>query len=672
MSGLSTVRTVGHRRRPIHLVLTVLLAVLFVCVELLVLVSFQRSMATTKRMNVATDTTTAMANISRETLLLRELILTMDRPGDLAAIKLERSLLERQLFVLGASSPDAALQQGAAEFRATLESVDAGIEHLQEVNPTGVEAVAALMEGPLNRMELQAKRLFDSEEQRLYGALNDDLEGGRQTQVLLVGLAAFVLVLGTALSFLLRRSVRADFARAHEALIAEVAERESLQAQLAHQAYHDSLTGLANAPLFLREVERALARAERTSGTLAIAYLDLDGFKGVNDSLGHTAGDQLLQQVSVRLEEQIRSVDTAARLGGDEFALLLEDAGTEQDVMVVMDRVLASVAEPFSILGRDLTITASLGIVPAAPDGIGVTQLIKDADLAMYKAKDACKNRRVTFDPRMREEAEGRNLIERDLEQAILKREFVLHYQPIVDLRTGDVQGMEALVRWAHPSGELRPPDAFIKIAEETGLINAIGDQVLETATQTMAEWHRTCPDARDVFVSVNASARQFMERGFGDRISQILESSGLEPRALVIEVTESLMMSEAGHAVGLLRELRQRGVRIAIDDFGTGYSSLSYLRFMPVDILKLDRSFVASLHEDNGIAAAIAQLATTLGIQAVAEGIEGPEQWDRLVAMGWTSGQGFLIARPLPADEAVAHLSSGPRLDAHRITPAV
>jgi EAL domain-containing protein (putative c-di-GMP-specific phosphodiesterase class I) len=226
---------------------------------------------------------------------------------------------------------------------------------------------------------------------------------------------------------------------------------------------------------------------------------------------------------------------------------------------------------------------------------------------------------------------------------------------------------MEALIRWQHPSGELRPPLSFIGIAEETGLINAIGDQVLEMATQTMADWHRTTPGAHDVFVSVNVSARQFREPGFVERISEVLSRTGLDPHALVIEITESVMMNETDQAVGILRELRNRGVRIAIDDFGTGYSSLSYLRFMPVDILKLDRSFVASLSEDNAITVAIAQLASTLGIQAVAEGIEEPEQWDRLLAMGCLSGQGFLIARPQPASEAVAHLEAGPMLESRR-----
>ena len=671
MSDHASARTVGHRRRPVHTALAVILAMLFVAVELLVMISYQHSSDTTKRMNVAADTTTAMANISRESLLLREGVLMMDGVGEWDAIELQRALLERQLQVLEGSSPDASLHEGVQRFRAVLATVDSGIERIRSTDRNGAAAVAR-MRAPLDELELQAKQLFDSEEHRLYAALDDDLKGGRRTQLMLLGLGGFVLLLGTTLAFFLRRSVRADFARSHEALVAEMTERVALQGQLAHQAYHDPLTGLANTLLFFRELHRALERADRSSATTAVVYLDLDGFKGVNDSLGHSAGDQLLQQVAARLEDEIRTVDTAARLGGDEFALLLEDAGTEQDVLAIVGRMQAALTKPFAVLGRELTVTASMGVVTATGSDADVDQLVKDADLAMYRAKSAGKSRYVVFDQAMRQEAEHRASVEDELERAIAEREFILHYQPIVDLRTGDVQGMEALIRWQHPSGELRPPLDFIEIAERTGLINAIGDQVLEMATQTMADWHRTEPGARSVFVSVNVSARQFREPGFVERISEVLERTGLEPGALVIEITESVMMRETDQAVGILRDLRDRGIRIAIDDFGTGYSSLSYLRFMPVDILKLDRSFVSSLSEDNAITVAIAELASTLGIQAVAEGIEEPEQWDRLVAMGCVSGQGFLIARPLPAEEAATHLVSGPMLESrHAALPS-
>ena len=657
----------GHRRRPIHTILAVILAVLFVGVELLVLVSFQRSSSTTLRMDEATHTTSTLAGISREALLLRDGFLTMERQTELQSIEVHRALLERQLFVLEGSSEDPALHAGIDRFRASLATVDVGIAQIQGASREGIAAEAVQMRQPLDEMEVLAKQLFDSESHRLYDALNDDLRGSRRTQLMLLGMGGFVLLLGTSLAFFLRRSVRADFAQAHEDLVGEMTERVALQGQLAHQAYHDPLTGLANTLMFYREVHRALERACRSESTTAVVYIDLDGFKAVNDTLGHSAGDQLLQQVAGRLEEQIRTVDTAARLGGDEFAILLEDAGTEQDVLAIVDRVLAALTVPFTVVGRELSVSASMGVVTASGPGADVDQLVKDADLAMYKAKGAGKCRYTVFDEDMRQEAQQRSTIQVELERAIAQRQFVLHYQPIVDLRSGEIQGMEALVRWQHPSGELRPPLSFIGIAEETGLINAIGDQVMEMATQTMADWHRTTPGAHDVFVSVNVSARQFREPGFVERISEVLARTGLEPRALVIEITESVMMSETDQAVGILRELRNRGVRIAIDDFGTGYSSLSYLRFMPVDILKLDRSFVASLNEDNAITVAIAQLASTLGIQAVAEGIEEPEQWDRLLAMGCLSGQGFLIARPQPAEEAVAHLEHGPMLESRR-----
>jgi diguanylate cyclase (GGDEF)-like protein len=667
MIARSGTRSVGHRRRPIHTLLAVILAVLFVGVELLVLVSSERSSNTTMQVEDATHTTGTLAAISREALLLRNGFLTMRDQSELDSVQVQRALLERQLFVLEGSSRDPLLHEGIDRFRASLATLDDGIARIQGADPAGIAAEATRMRAPVDEMEILAKQLFDSEERRLHAALDADIDGARRTQVMLLGMGGFVLLLGTSLAFFLRRSIRADFAQAHDDLVGEMTERVALQGQLAHQAYHDPLTGLANTVMFFREVQRALERAGRNSSTTAVVYIDLDGFKAVNDTLGHSAGDQLLQQVATRLEEQIRSVDTAARLGGDEFAILLEDAGTEQDVLAIVDRMLAALTVPFTVVGRELTVTASMGVVTASGSHADVDQLVKDADLAMYKSKGAGKCRYTIFDEEMRQEAQQRNTIEEELERAIAEREFVLHYQPIVDLRSGEIQGMEALVRWQHPSGELRPPLSFIGIAEETGLINAIGDQVLEMATQTMADWHRTTPGARDVFVSVNVSARQFREPGFVERISEVLSRTGLDPHALVIEITESVMMNETDQAVGILRELRNRGVRIAIDDFGTGYSSLSYLRFMPVDILKLDRSFVASLSEDNAITVAIAQLASTLGIQAVAEGIEEPEQWDRLLAMGCLSGQGFLIARPQPASEAVAHLEAGPMLESRR-----
>jgi diguanylate cyclase (GGDEF)-like protein len=644
----------------VHAVLALAVVALFVLVEILVVTSYRQVSETAQGVNLATNTSTTLANVSRETLLLRDLFLHLKGPAGLSEVQLRRGLLERQLQVLTGSSTDPSLQSGIVGYRWGLETLDAQLSRLKGAPRSSFATAVTLMSPTLDDLDLRAKQLFDSQEHRLYGAISADLVAGKRSAMTLGGLGAFALLLGTVLAFFLRRSVRADFARGHEALVAEMHEREILQDQLTHQAFHDSLTGLANMPLFTHEVQRALARAERDHSTTALMYLDLDGFKAVNDTLGHEAGDQLLRQIAGRLERAVRTVDTVARIGGDEFAIVLEGAGSEEQILVVAERLLDDVSRPFEIHHRELSVSVSIGIVTEVRADQGVDELVRDADLAMYLAKSLGKDRYVVFEPRMREESELRSDLVRDLGRAIVEREFICHYQPIVDLATGRIDGMEALVRWIHPSGELRSPSSFIDVAEQTGQIDDIGDLVMDGAIGSMAAWHRDSPSASQAFVSVNVSAHQLRQPGFPRRIAGMLERSGLEPTSLVVEVTESVMMREGDQTVAVLRELRSLGVRVAIDDFGTGYSSLSYLRFMPVDILKLDRSFISAMDEGNEIVEAVVGLATTLGIQVVAEGIEEQEQWERLVALGCRFGQGFLIGKPASADIAESLLEQG------------
>ncbi|MGH2712036.1 MAG: putative bifunctional diguanylate cyclase/phosphodiesterase [Actinomycetota bacterium] len=648
---------VGHRRRPIHAVLGTFLALLLVAAEVLIFVSYRQASTTSLELQTATDTTTTLANLQREALLLQGLVNQLARPEEIEGIALRRQLLERQLGVLDSNVGPGDLGMDRTGFQQALTRFDEGLAGLQRGSSFSNEEANRVLLTPLKDLEVLAKRMFDTEEQALYGAIHKDLKQAERGQLLLGGLSSVVLLLGIALAFFLRRSVRADFARAHAALITEMRGREILQRQLSHQAYHDSMTGLANRALFLREIERSLARGERAGGSTALIYLDLDNFKYVNDTFGHDCGDELLRTVATRLEGCIRKTDTAARLGGDEFAILLENGGEAGDVVAVVNRIMKAMKQPFQLGDHVHAISASIGVVPAVDPQTGVDEVIRSADIAMYDAKSEGKGMFVIFDESMRIKAGRRASLERELEQAVQEEELVCFYQPIVNLKEQRIVGMEALVRWQHPSGELLPPAHFLQTAEETGLINQIGDQVLAQAVGNMAEWHRRLPEASDVFISVNVSSQQLQDLSFSKRVAATLQEAGLPPSALVIEITESTMMEETDRAARVLNELRELGVRVAIDDFGTGYSSLSYLRLLPIDILKIDRSFISSLPEEHAIAATIASLADTLGMVSIAEGIERDDQMQRLETMGCSLGQGFLISKPEPAEQAWARI---------------
>jgi diguanylate cyclase (GGDEF)-like protein len=652
---------VGHRRRPVHTALTVFVCVLFVVVEWLVVMSYRHATETTRRVHAATDTTTTLANVQRESYLLHDLVRGLSDGPDVQEAIFRADLFERQLLVAKGQAVGG-LDAGVAGIQERLDLFRGALDRLEGAPPARIAAGRQELRRFTAEFMLLSKQLFDDQEHALYGALGEDLEQGERGQLLLVGLGGSVLFLGAVLALLLRRSVRADFAKAHSVLLHEMAERAALQEQLAHEALHDPLTGLGNRLHFVREAERALARADRAASATALVYLDLDDFKPVNDTLGHAGGDELLRQVAERLRASIRTVDTAARLGGDEFAILLEGAGTTQDVLTIVERLTSGLAEPFDVRGHRVRISASVGVVPAADPGVGVDDFIRTADLAMYEAKARGKGEYVIFGDDLRQVARERHTLERDLEQAVADGQLSCAYQPIVDLDTGAIEGMEALARWRHPSGRDVPPAEFIPIAEDLGLIHAIGSHVLTTAASQMASWQERFASVRDAFVSVNVSVRQCYDAGFPDEVASALARSGLPPASLVAEITETVMMGEREKTVEVLRALRERGVRIAIDDFGTGYSSLSYLRFLPIDLLKIDRSFISTHEHDQVIVDTIARLARTLGIVAVAEGIEEPEQVTRLQGMGCRLGQGYLIARPMAPDAATDFIQARER----------
>jgi len=443
--------------------------------------------------------------------------------------------------------------------------------------------------------------------------------------------------------------------------VRDVTDRKALEAEIAFRAYHDGLTGLANRTRFAERLEQALERARRTRAVFAVAFLDIDDFKTVNDSLGHTAGDRLLETIAHRLSERIRPHDVAARFGGDEFAILIEDADDPRDVDGVVQRLVDGVGEPVTLDGSVVTPHASVGlVVVAAPDDTSPSEIMRDADIAMYAAKRGGKGRLERFQQSMRVAAQERLHLRTALAGALERGEFSLEYQPVLDLASERVVGAEALVRWRHPEFGHISPGQFVQIAEEDGTIVALGRWVVSEACRQLRRWHDLCGDT-GLVVAVNMSARNFQDAQLVSLIAEALRTHGVPPASLIVEITESILIVDTEEVGRTLRTLRDLGVRVAIDDFGNGYSSLSYLQRFPVDYLKIDRSFIAEIDHAPGsgaLAHAIVRLAGTLGVVAVAEGIEQSPQASSLRQWGCQLGQGFLYGRPAPPEELDALIS--------------
>ena len=435
----------------------------------------------------------------------------------------------------------------------------------------------------------------------------------------------------------------------------DVTERKGLEEELKHQVFHDALSGLANRALFRDRLEHALARAARSTTSLAVLFLDLDDFKLVNDSLGHSAGDRLLVEVAGRLSESLRGGDTAARFGGDEFAILLEETASPEEACEVAERILAELRRPITIEDHEIKIRASIGIA-LSPAGVEApAELIQAADVAMYAAKARGKGCYEIYEPALQMAMVERLEKTADLQRAIDDREFVVFYQPIMSLDGHEAVGLEALVRWQHPERGLLLPEHFIGLAEETGLIIPLGRWVLQEACRQARDWQKRHAMARKLRIAINVSAKHFQHDGLVEDIAQALAQADLDPSCLIIEIVESVFLHDAEAVIARIEELKALGVSFAIDDFGTGYSSLSYLRRFPIDILKLDKSFVDDVGggDVNGaLAETIVQLGRTLHLQTIAEGIENSSQIDALRAFGCTFGQGFFLARPLEIDQ--------------------
>ncbi len=442
----------------------------------------------------------------------------------------------------------------------------------------------------------------------------------------------------------------------------DVTERRALEQQLSYQAFHDSLTGLANRALFRDRLEHAIARTSRTATRFAVLFIDLDDFKDVNDSLGHASGDAMLRQMTHRLGDEVREEDTVARLGGDEFAILLESIDDDDEVVAVANRIVQSAREPFELGKSSVTTGLSIGVAIADGTAASAEAVMRNADLALYEAKNLGKNRHALFAPAMHEQAVDRLELSADLRSALDEDQLLLHYQPIVELTTDRIVGVEALVRWQHPHRGLLGPMQFIGLAEESGLIVPLGHLVLRRALGAAAQWQRDFPGCADLTITVNLSARQVQEDTLVDEVQAALTEANIDASRLVLEITESMLLPGEGVTMERLRALADLGVRLFIDDFGTGYSSLSYLQQLPVHGIKLAREFVTTLspgdpNSGGNLVSTIRSIAETLGLTSIiAEGVETPEQRRALVDLGYTHGQGYLMARPMPAP-AIAEL---------------
>jgi len=446
--------------------------------------------------------------------------------------------------------------------------------------------------------------------------------------------------------------------------IFDITERKLLQEELSRQAFYDSLTGLANRALFDDRVQHALAHADRRGHRLAVLLLDLDGFKIINDSLGHQAGDQVLVMVAQRIKACCRLSDTVARLGGDEFAVLLEEGVDEEAAKGVAERLLEILREPFLVKGREMHVSGSIGIA-VHEEAAGCTEdLLRDADAAMYCAKSRGRDRYELFEPSMHTRAVQLFELNTDLQKGLDQGQFVVHYQPILDLAAEELQGVEALVRWQHPERGLLAPDEFIPVAEQSGLIVPLGTWVLREACRQVQTWREEFPD-RKPSVSVNLSPRQLYEPDLVAQVRAVLEETGFDPGGLILEITEGALLQGVEETKRKLADLKQLGVRLAIDDFGNGSTTLAYLGEFPVDILKIDRSFIRGMcdnPEGRILVQAILDLARALKLDTVAEGIELKEQRTELLTSGCASGQGFFFAEPV-APEQIAGLLDGGEL---------
>ncbi len=537
-----------------------------------------------------------------------------------------------------------------------LEQLRTGLEGIVEATTTGSQSDDEELAVLSDVAGVYAAQL-DSEVLRLQNLAAGGVDTMKQTlYILLSGTMVLLLLEGL---FLFRPAARDLRLQWEEKIGSFQSEKEEDAKKLQYLARYDPLTGLINRTLFADRLDNAITRAKRNWGMVALMFLDVDGFKGINDRFGHATGDELLKEVANRISASVRESDTVARLGGDEFTVILEGIHHVDDVGRIASKILEAVSTPYRIAGRDLIITTSIGVAIYPIDGESIEELLKGADIAMYSAKENGRNQYQYFTSSMRDATSERLQIIDGLRHAIDEPDqFVLHYQPKVDISRHEVVGVEALIRWNHPEWGIVSPGKFIPIAEETDLIVQIGDWVIREACTQMASWAESGLDAMSV--SVNVSSRQFRHGDLVATVGSALADSGLAAHQLDVEITESTLLADVDTATEALERLRAMGVRVSVDDFGTGYSSLSYLKRLPIDSLKIDRAFVNDITDDGdgfAISAAIISLARALKLDVVAEGAETAEQVESLRRLGCKKIQGFYFSKPLPARQAEGYI---------------
>ena len=639
----------------------ILLAGLVVAIEVLLVTSYLEGSGIRQRFGGTSNLITSLANAQREVLRLQVEVeqYLLEPEAGLAKVDQQRQIFESTLRTLAAAARShPTTEADLPAIRAMLDDVDTQLAAVA-VAPAGAIAAGGLqLDDQLGGLERRIKALFDREEFAYFESTSDSLQAQAENQQLLIFGAVFIAAMAAVLLIVLRRRVRNQFAQAYFRLQAEMGERARAEEALRYQAYHDALTDLPNRALFLERLETAMAVQ---SGGIAVLFVDLDDFKTINDSRGHAAGDAILTTVARRLEASVRAGDTAARLGGDEFAVILSGtAGTDVPDLIAA-RILETLRRPIGLPADTIHISATIGIGRSESlptDGRTSGDLLRNADVAMYAAKLRGKNRFEVFQADMHADALARLTLRGELERAIDQSEFVLHYQPIVELASRRIVGLEALIRWNHPERGLLPPNAFISLTEESRLIVPLGRWILDTACATAATWPTTS-GVPPLGVSVNLSPRQVQDESLVEDVATALRTSGLAPDRLTLEMTEGLLVEDVDAAAATLGRLKALGVKVAIDDFGTGYSSLSYLTRFPVDQLKVDRTFVHAAGDtgnEGALARTILGLGRRLGIATVAEGIEQEAQVALARRQGCRLGQGYLFARPLPP-ERVAEL---------------
>ncbi|MGV8968271.1 MAG: putative bifunctional diguanylate cyclase/phosphodiesterase [Cellulomonas sp.] len=624
----------------VSVVVTTMLGILGLAVQSSVLLGQM-----TADLAVAQPRATGLSNTQRECLRLLQALTDLGDGTTSTAVAVQRGLLGRQINI---SIPTFPAGSAEATELIGIQTSLAGFPWDRLDQPTALTEVTRRGGMELvKQTERRVKALYDKQEKFYYAATVHSIEAKHRSETALVVLVVLALTLGGTWVVMLQHRTRNDVARAYEALVEEVKERQSLQDVLAHQAAHDPLTELANRTSLLELLSAALHRGQRAESLVGVLFIDLDHFKAVNDTLGHRAGDDVLRVAAARMRDLVRAGDTVGRLGGDEFVIVVEPLNNPGDLVELAARVIAILSEPMPIGDRTVVIGASVGIA-VNPDGAtDANQLLHHADVAAYRAKAAGRGRAEVFDEALRRELDGRADLEAAIVTGLAGGEFLLHYQPVVELSSGAVSGYEALIRWQRPGHGLVAPDTFIPTAEQSNLICEIDRWVLAEALHQLARWMRVDPK---ITMAVNISGRHLASVSIVADVARALRRADVSAAHLILEITETVLVNEPA-STARLRALRELGVGISIDDFGTGYTSIGQLQHLHADILKIDRSFIGSPTPGaHALVELMINAAHSFGLRVVAEGVERADQLTPLIEMTCDSAQGYYLARPQPA----------------------